>query len=87
MAGHRRTRNPGRPLQRRTRADNRRKRLDERMAAAHSPLERVTAAMEYFRSALAAVPHDLAAPVANALAQHLIDRGHELHAANLRRTR
>ncbi|MFD2081567.1 hypothetical protein SAMN05421678_106267 [Actinopolymorpha cephalotaxi] len=85
MAGHRRSRNTGRPLQRRTRCVNRRRRLDERMAAAHTPAERFAAAAEYLRSALAMVPHDLAQAAAEQAANNLIERAEALHSANLRR--
>ncbi|NYH92957.1 hypothetical protein [Actinopolymorpha rutila] len=85
MAGHRRSRNTGRPLQRRTRSVNRRRRLDERMAAAHTSAERFAAAAEYLRSALAMVPHHLAQVAAEQAANDLIERAEALHSANLRR--
>ncbi|GAA5038596.1 hypothetical protein [Actinopolymorpha pittospori] len=87
MAGHRRTRNTGRPLQRRTRSENRRKRLEERLAVAHEPVERFWAAAEYLRSALAMVPRDLARAAVEEVADDLIKRAEDLHTTNLRRLR
>lgn len=85
MAGHRRTRGTGRPLQRVTRAQNRRRHLEEALASALTPAQRVHAAAEYVRSTLSAVPADMAGPAADELVGLLVARGDDLNTDNARR--
>lgn len=83
MAGHRQR--TGRPKQRRTRADNWRARLDERLALARTPVEQVTGAFEFVRAVMSNVPAELAAPAADRLARDLIATAEDLIAANIKR--
>lgn len=83
MAGHRRE--TGRPMQRRTRYENRRARLNDRLAVARTPVELVTAAAEFMRSIVSALPEDIAQETARSTVDALIALAESAHKEHRRR--
>ena len=83
MAGHRRE--TGRPLQRHTKYENRRARLDERLATASTPAEQIGAVSDFLRSVVTSLPEDIAWETARRAVDELIALAEDAHKQNTRR--
>lgn len=83
MAGHRRS--TGRPLTAVLRAERRNRTLTTRLAQANTPLQRLTAAFDYLRGALARSDPQEAARIADELTRTLIGTAREAEQADINR--